>query len=389
MTSPLLFPPGQITPLGDYRAQQGVLPDISFTGADSSIFYLQGGKAPDLSCEDGFGLVGHEGFQPPFVLLDEQGARQDGITNLDTIFDPAVIKLTLEASGVTPSSLRRTVRTWLSSWNPPNVGTLNVFTQEMGQWWMPVRQKGRIPDALQQDPSLHRRFQFDWECRGDNSFWQGIDSVSQFPGGAYPGAVQALSGGAATGFCPLTNLGTRPAFPRFLCYGPGTFTLGNGANVFATGGAFQSGTQPGIVGTASVPVTFGPLQAGQIALITTLPRLRSVVDVSPVQPAQTLSQFQTLIAKLVNLVANGNTPPLLEKMESSFGILPPQGPMYSLLTGRFTSLSALPGKQDGYPPNTGWIPVAISGGGSTGLGGNAPATSTIVAAATPRRTWPW
>jgi hypothetical protein len=42
--------------------------------------------------------------------------------------------------------------------------------------------------------------------------------------------------------------------------------------------------------------------------------LRSVVDVSPVQPAQTLSQFQTLIAKLVNLVANGNTPPLLEKM---------------------------------------------------------------------------
>jgi hypothetical protein len=63
--------------------------------------------------------------------------------------------------------------------------------------------------------------------------------------------------------------------------------------------------------------------------------------------------------------------------------------MYSLLTGRFTSLSALPGKQDGYPPNTGWIPVAISGGGNTGLGGNAPATSTIVAAATPRRTWPW
>lgn len=389
MTTPLLFPPGEITPLGDYRAQQGVLPDISFVGAEGTKYYLQGGKAPDLSCEDGFGLVGSEGLQPPFSLLDEQGARQDGITNLDTVFDPAVITLTLEASGVTPSSLRRTVRTWISSWNPPNVGTLNVFTQEMGEWWMPVRQAKKIPDALQQDPSLHRRFQFDWKCRGDNAFWQGIDSVSQFPGGVYPGAAQSLSGGAATGFCPLTNLGTRPVFPRFLCYGPGTFTLGNGANVYATGASAASGTAPGIVGTQSVPVTFGPLEAGQIALIVTLPRLRSVVDVSPVQPAQSLTQFQTLIDELVNLVTNSNTPPLLERMESKFGILPPNGPMYSLLTGRFTSQSALAGKQDGYAPVTAWIPVAISGGGSTGLGGNAPATSCIVAASTPLRTWPW
>lgn len=389
MTTPLVFPPGQVTPLGDYRAQQGVLPDISFVAAEGTKYYLQGGKAPDLSCQDGFGLVGSEGFQAPFTLLDEQGARQDGITNLDTIFDPAIIKLTLEASGLTPASLRRTVRTWISSWNPPNVGTLNVFTQEMGQWWMPVRQKGPIPDGLEQDPSLHRRFQFSWLCRGDYAFWQGIDSVSQFPGGVYASAPQTLTDGAASGYCPLTNLGTRPAWPRFLCYGPGTFTLGNGANVYATGASSASGTAPGIVGTASVPITFGPLKAGQIALITTLPRLRSVVDVSPVQPAQSLSSFQSLIETLVNLVTNNNTPPLLQELESLFGILPPQGVMYSLLTGRFTSQSALTPKQDGYMPVTSWIPVAITGGGNTGLGGNAPATSCIVAACTPYRTWPW
>ena len=377
----LTFPPGIISPLGDYRAQKGSVPDISFTGADGTIFYLQGGKAPDLGTEDGIGLLGMEGLQAPFTLLDEQGARQDGITNLDTVFDPATIKLTLEASGATPASLRNVVRTWISSWNPPNVGTLNVFTQQLGQWWMPVRQKSRIPDDLQQDPSLHRRFQFTWECRGDNAFWQGIDSVSQCPGGSYPGAPASLTGGNASGFLPLTNLGTRPAWPRFLVYGPGSFTLGNGANTYAVGASNASGQAPGVVGTAVSNVTFGPLYAGQVALITTLPRLRSVVDVSPNQPAQALSSFQQVVQTAVNFVTNNNVPPLLEKFESLFGILPPQGPMYSLLGGRFTTASALPGKQDGYPPVTSWIPVAITGGNDY--------NTKIVAAATPYRTWPW
>ncbi|WP_198421226.1 hypothetical protein [Mycobacterium intracellulare] len=380
MTASLCFPPGLVTPLGDARARLGVLPEISFVAANGTKFYLQGAKSPDLSCEDGFGLLGSEGFQAPFTLLDEQGARQDGITNLDTIFDPAVIKLVLEASGVTPQSLRKTVRCWISAWNPPSVGTLGVFTQEMGQWWMPVRQKGPIPDRLQQDPSLHRRFQFEWTCRGDNAFWQGIDSVSQFPAGSYAGCPQGLTSGAASGFCPLTNLGTRPVFPRFLVYGPGTFTLGNGANVYATGASSASGYAPGVLSTTSTPVTFGPLDDGQIALITTLPRLRSVVDVSPSQPAQSLNQFQSLIETLVKLVTNNNVPPLLQAIESVFGILPPQGPLYSLLNGRFTSQSAIAGKKDGYPVVTSWIPVAITGGNSN---------SKIVAAITPYRTWPW
>ena len=389
MTSPVILPPGAITPLGAKRAQLGIVPDISFVGADTSIFYLQGGKSPDLATQDGFGLIEMAGMNPPFTLLDEQGARQDGITNLDTIFDPAVIKMTLEASGCTPEGLRRAMRIWLSSWQPPNVGTLNVFTQQLGEWWMPVRQKGPVADNFQQDPSLHRRLVFQWQARGDGAFWQGVDSVSQFPGGAYPGAPQSLTDGAATGFCPLTNLGVRPAFPRFLCYGPGTFTLGNGANVYATGASSASGYAPGVLSTASTPVTFGPLDAGQIALIVTLPRLRSVTDVSPVQPAQSSTAFQNLIDTITNLVFNNNTPPLLEALESVFGILPPQGPFYSLLDGRFTSQSSIPGKQDGYAPTTAYIPVGISGGGNTGLGGNAPATSCIVAAITPYRTWPW
>jgi hypothetical protein len=346
--------------------QQGIVPDIDVVDTVGTIYHLQGGQAPDLSCQDGFGLVDIEGFQAGFSLLDEQGARQDGITNLDTVFDPAIIKMTLEVSGTTYSSFRRAVRTWISSWNPPNVLTLSVFTQQLGEWWMPVRQSKPIPDALQQDPSLHRRFQFKWECRGDSAFWQGVDSVSTFPP-----QYSTLFGGAGAGFCPLTNFGTRPAWPRFLVTGPGTFTLGNGAVPTVQGTISNSGS----------PVTFGPLLPGQIALIITEPRIRSVVDLSPTQPAQTLTAFQAFIQTMVNAaVGNYPVPPNLQALESAFGILPPNGPMYSLLKGRFTSLSMLPPKQDGYPPVTTNIPVSITGGGST---------SQIVAAATPYRTWPW
>jgi hypothetical protein len=359
-----VFPPDTITPLGAARLMSGVVPDISFVGADSSTFYLQGGRAPILSCQDGVGLVGTEGFQAPLVLLDEQGARQDGITNLDTVFDPAIIKLTLQASGKTPQSLRTTVRTWISSWNPPNVGALNVTTQELGQWWMPVRQYKAIPDKLIQDPSLHRLLDFEWTCRGDNAFWQGIDTTSVFP-------QTALVGGAGTGFCPLTNFGTRPIFPRFLVTGPGTFTLGNGAVP----------TAQGMISNAGSPITFGPLEAGQMALIYTQPRIRSVVDLSPSQPAQLLTAFQQMIQTWVNTsIGQAPVPPSLTALESAYGILPPQGPLYSLLSRRFTSASVLPPKQDGYPAVTQYITVGITGGNSD---------SQIVAAATPYRTWPW
>lgn len=379
MTSPVLFPPGQVTPLGAATIMNGVIPDIDFIGADGTIWQLQGGRSTALGIQDGMALLKIGGLNPSFDLLDEQGARQDGITNLDTVFNPCYIGMKLEASGATMQSFRRVVRMWLSSWQPPNVGTLNVFTPDLGQWWMPVRQAKPIEDDLLQEPALHQRLEFTWAMRGDNAFWQGVDSTSVFPGGLYPSAAQSLSDGAATGFCPLTNFGTRPGWPRFLVYGPGTFTLGNGSVP----------TAQGTISNAGQPITFGPLEAGQVALITTLPRLRSVVDLSPNQPAQKLTAFQTFLQNAINLVANTNTAPLLQDLESVFGILPPQGVMYSLLDGRFTELSMIPGKADGYPATTSYIPVSITGGGSTGLASPAPQTSTIIAALTPYRTWPW
>ncbi|MGC7220089.1 hypothetical protein RBA39_23365, partial [Mycobacteroides abscessus subsp. massiliense] len=93
---------------------------------------------------------------------------------------------------------------------------------------------------------------------------------------------------------------------------------------------------------------FGPLLEGQIAQITTLPRLRGVVDLSPDQPEQDLDEFQDIMKRLISLATNGNVPPLLEWFESQFGIRPPQGMLYALLGGRFTR--PWPGKEEGMLP---------------------------------------
>lgn len=161
-----------------------------------------------------------------------------------------------------------------------------------------------------------------------------------------------------SGFLPLTNIGTEDGWPRITAYGPGLFRFGNG---------------PG----STDMIEFGPLLEGQIAQITTLPRLRGVVDLSPDQPEQDLDEYQDIMKRLISLATNGNVPPLLEWFESQFGIRPPQGMLYSYLNGRFNR--PWPGKEAGMLPVTGRMAVEIKDGN---------ANSRVIAAITPRRRWP-
>lgn len=177
-----------------------------------------------------------------------------------------------------------------------------------------------------------------------------------------------------SGKVTLINRGDLEAWPRYLCYGPGTFTFGDGAD------------------NNSSSVSFGPLLEDQVVLVTTLPRLRGVVDLSSSSlnqqvvdgeiiplaiPGNNLTEFQKQLKGLIDLATNNNVPPLLENFESMFGILPPQGPLYSLLEGRFTT--PLAAKDNDAAPVASSIPVQI-------VDGNAD--SKVVAAITPRRRWP-
>lgn len=422
---------------------------IAYVGYEGTIFHLSGPFMPILGAQSGAVLESIAHLDASFKQLDNAGARQDGTTYYDTLYDPGLIDLTIKLGGMSPSDMRSVISSWLGAWDPKQLGQLCWFSPERGEWVANVRMNKPITDVFKQDWYTSQQVTFTWQARNDSAFWQGVDSVCVFnsnahqiltvtgqpTGGTYTltfgdvsvtldfnaiagdiesglaslatigqgnvgvnaldgsgslftieftgslgAALQPLisvindldggsnplvsivdSGGGGTasaGQITLTNIGDQPAWPRYLCYGPGTFTIGDGDN-------------------AANSITFGPLLDGQIALLNTLPRLPAVVDLTPTQTPQQLDVVQEILSALINFVTANNIPPLLTEFESLFGILPPQGPMYSLLQGRFTQPLAPMLTQVG--PVTSNIPCSITGGN---------AATQIIAASTPMRRWP-
>lgn len=573
MSSPITYPPGTVSQWGINQALQNELPWISYVGVDGSIFYLAGPLAPVAGAQNGLVLVKHMGLMSPFELLKLQGARQDGETWTDTLYDAGEIMLSLEASGTTPQGIRDVLRQWISAWDPEvgnngfptQLGKLSVFTPDLGEWWANVRLAKNLSDVFDKDYTYSGKQTLTWEVHNDDAFWYSVDSTSEFgivydsetfdmstlsnasglptgwtqlysstgdgtygiqhgagqwltpgtssasviniaptvsatdnqvstikyappilanlfdfdaplgtndcwvrlnttPAGSYSAVtgvrlrigietfeLSCFVGGtehvfatlpliipplwdevftlvagtdndayefavlrdgikifsytdsahisqkgssyrgwgfgasagflvvpftppplgawfgqdnlsqAQSGFVPLTNMGDMEAWPRYLCYGPGTFSFGNGPN-------------------STTNVTLGPLYDGQVVLVITDPRLRSVVDLTPTQvktPVSFLTEVEEALDALKSFATNYNAPPLLQQFESIFGLLPPQGNLYSLMTGRFTN--PIPRSYYGQPLTTSWIPVSVTNGGPN---------SKIVAAITPRRRWP-
>jgi hypothetical protein len=164
----------------------------------------------------------------------------------------------------------------------------------------------------------------------------------------------------STGFITLANCGDQPMWPRYTCFGPGTFSVANG---------------PANTDT----VTFGPLLAGQVAQIQTDPRVRGVVDLTATAPqapptAQQQNLFTQLLSDFLGFLSNANAPsPSL----SVFGVPAPQGNLYGLLSGRFSN--PIPPKSPGGPATPYPVAVGITGGN---------AQSRILAAGTPLRRFP-
>lgn len=551
------YPPGQVSLLGQNLAADNRMPHITYVGYDGTKFYLAGPLAPTPGAQNGVTALSLRGFSPSFQHLDNQGARQDGTTWFDALYDPAEYDFEVEVSGLSAADTRATIRSWLGSWSPKLKGRLHAYTPENGEWWARVRQLKQNSDPITHSFETFGKQRFNWSARNDDAFWESFDSVAQFgmalttvsdpfttvgptlgsnwtqvysgagagtcvvsskgvvswsPSGdgtrevvnryhidsatdnqvismqytmppgfdlenavandiwgrlddagngvrcritafsitlsrfvggvetimwvtpllipplwnetftlicgtnngtrnfkvqrdgftrisytetgtasligathrgwgfgmqAGPGLFAPFIGGQATpaaitnwhagdnntvtqgGMLHLSNRGDQDGWPRYLCYGPGTFS-------------FSDGPTP-----AANTVTFGPLLEDQIALITTLPRLRGVTDLSPSQPVQVLTTEQTLMEELISFAFNNNVPPLLQQFESLFGILPPQGNMYALLTNRFTT--PIPAKSESLPPANSQIAVTV-------VGGNAD--TKIVGALTPLRRWP-
>jgi len=166
-------------------------------------------------------------------------------------------------------------------------------------------------------------------------------------------------GEAQSGMLRRINMGDQPMWDRYTLHGPGTFYIGSG---------------PG----STEMVKFGPLERGQVVQIRTDPRKRGVVDLTSVPPSpQQLTFWQQAVKDFLTFASGNNSSPLEEEILSKFGIMPPQGNMYSLLEGRF----AKP-----IPPRPAAGPAQAYDVLVEGTGGDAD--TRIVAAGTPLRRWP-
>lgn len=181
---------------------------------------------------------------------------------------------------------------------------------------------------------------------------------------ATPAAIRKVSGGdnstvSQKGFLQRFNVGDQDYWDRYTCFGPGVFRFGNGPD-------------------STDMVEFGPLLPNQIMQIRTDPRKYGVRDltVAPVTP-QELNIFQQALKDFVSFATGNNVPPLLQAIQSQFGILPPQGNPYSLLKGRFSN--PIPARSPGEPVRPYYVRVEIDDGN---------ASSMVLASGTPLRRYP-
>lgn len=169
---------------------------------------------------------------------------------------------------------------------------------------------------------------------------------------ATPSPIRKISAGdnatvTQSGFLRRKNIGDQPMPDKYTCFGPGTFKFA---------------VSPG----SSEMVTFGPLLTNQVVHIDTSRQSPKVKDLTSVPPTpQELNAWQQALKDFIDWANANNVPPLLQQIESAFGIIPPQGNLLSLLKGRWNKDSAIPAKSPGTPDSlvsSYFVKVSIEGG---------------------------
>lgn len=176
------FPSGVVPHYGINLLREGIEPLITYTTPDKKLaFYLQGGMKPFPGVTEGVILAdGMDGLHPIFNHLDHKGARQDGATWTDTVYDPAEMTMKVTITARTPEEFRRIARKWFAAWDPENPGTLSWVTPDGGEWWCTPRLFRPPPEQLERGYSRTCKQTFTWPIRNDDAFWRSYDSVSEF-----------------------------------------------------------------------------------------------------------------------------------------------------------------------------------------------------------------
>lgn len=180
MTPTLRYPSGPITPHGAYHVLHDRIPQMALRSYDDTIvFNMMGGLAiPDrYNAPERFELKELKGLIPPWRMIDQKGATQDGVTFVDALYDPCDVIVGGDVVGRDPQTSQKVYDDLVASLDAKQQSTLSFFTQRLGYWWAPVRWGGSTDEAL---TISKKRQKVSLRLRADNAFWQSYPSVDEF-----------------------------------------------------------------------------------------------------------------------------------------------------------------------------------------------------------------
>lgn len=174
------YPAGPVTPHGWWHIINGTQPLLQLTAHDESIrFHLMGGYAiPDrYAAPEAAHLVDLDGLIAPWQHIDQKGATEDGVHNIDTLYDPIEIEAKFVCSGRTARSARKVASDLIASIDAKKTSQLSWYSQDLGKWWADVRWfKGAPTIKLKSG----RKVPVALRLRADNGFWRSDDDVAMF-----------------------------------------------------------------------------------------------------------------------------------------------------------------------------------------------------------------
>ena len=184
MTAPAKrYPKGQVTPHGLYHITHGTRPMMWLKAWDGSIHYdLLGGLAPpfhDPTEPECVALHSIKGLIAPVRHITQKGATQDGVTHVDSLYDPTEIEVELECAAGDQLGILRVVSDLYASIDAIKTSELGWWTKDLGYWWSDIRWlKGGNPNVLQGVQQLRQKVSMRWQA--DTGFWRSHEHTGSF-----------------------------------------------------------------------------------------------------------------------------------------------------------------------------------------------------------------
>lgn len=175
------FPANSITPHGAYMFLKGNVPDVALRSYDDTVvFNVMGG----LSIADKYLTPGRfevkdiSGLIPPWRIIDQKGATQDGTTFVDALYEPIEVQIAGRVIGKDPKDAQRVYSCLIDSLDVKREAEFSWFTQALGRWWAPLRWYKTPTDSVQ--AITNKTQNVGLRLRADNAFWQSYPSVALF-----------------------------------------------------------------------------------------------------------------------------------------------------------------------------------------------------------------